>query len=61
MTSPRLLKDGIVLLDPIRAAGVKDVETLLKTDPAKLVEIAGVDADMVKREAVKALKKSKEK
>jgi hypothetical protein len=48
---------GIIML----AAGIKDVETLLKTDAAKLVEIAGVDPRVVKREAAKALKKSKEK
>lgn len=44
----------------LRAAGIKDVETLLKTDTAKLVEIAGFDAK-VKREAAKALKKSQKK
>jgi Helix-hairpin-helix domain len=44
----------------LRAAGIKDVETLLKTDTAKLVEIAGFDAK-VKREAAAALKRAKKK
>ena len=45
----------------LRAAGIKDVETLLKTDPARLVTIAGFDARAVKREATAALKKNKRK
>jgi predicted flap endonuclease-1-like 5' DNA nuclease len=44
----------------LRAAGIKDIETLLKTDTAKLVEIAGFDAN-IKRDATAALKKAKEK
>jgi hypothetical protein len=45
----------------LRAAGIKDIETFLQTDTAKLVEIAGLDAHVVKREAAAALKKNKEK
>ena len=41
----------------MRAAGIKDIETLLQTDTAKLVEIAGFDAHIIKHEAGKALKK----
>lgn len=41
----------------LRAAGIKDLETFLRTDTAKLVEIAGFDAHAAKREAEKALKK----
>jgi Helix-hairpin-helix domain len=42
----------------LRAAGIKDVETLLATDTAKLVDVAGFDA---KREAAAALKRAKKK
>lgn len=41
----------------MRSAGIKDIETLLQTDTAKLVEIAGFDAHIIKHEAGKALKK----
>jgi hypothetical protein len=41
----------------LRAAGIKDVETLLATDTAKLVEVAGFDA---KREAAAVKKSEKE-
>jgi predicted flap endonuclease-1-like 5' DNA nuclease len=44
----------------LRAAGIKDVETLLETDTSKLVEIAGFDANF-KREAAAALKRAKKK
>jgi hypothetical protein len=45
----------------LRAAGIKDAETLMKTDTAKLIEIAGGDAHVLKREAAAALKKAKRK
>jgi hypothetical protein len=45
----------------LRAAGIADIETLLRTDTAKLVEIAGFDAHEVKREAERALKKKPRK
>ncbi len=50
---------GPARAERLRAAGIKDVETLLQTDATKLVEIAGVDARVVKGEATKALKKAK--
>jgi hypothetical protein len=43
----------------LRAAGIKDIEAFLRTDTAKLVEIAGFDAHAAKREAEKTLKSKK--
>jgi hypothetical protein len=42
---------GKVTADRLRAAGIKDVETLARTEASKLVEIAGFDARVVKSEA----------
>ena len=46
---------GKVTADRLRAAGIKDVETLARTEASKLVEIAGLDARVVKAEAEAAL------
>lgn len=40
----------------LRAAGIPDVEAFLKTPDEKLVEIAGFDADVVKKQAEEAVK-----
>ncbi|SRR6266540_142835 len=50
---------GPVHARQLRAAGIADVESLLRTDTAKLVEIAGFDGDAVKREAAQTLRKKR--
>jgi hypothetical protein len=52
---------GPVRARQLRTAGIKDIETLLKTDMAKLVDILGTDANAVKRQAAAKLKKKKGK
>jgi predicted flap endonuclease-1-like 5' DNA nuclease len=42
--------------DKLRAAGIPDVETLLRTPGERLVEIAGFDAEGTRREAERVLK-----
>jgi predicted flap endonuclease-1-like 5' DNA nuclease len=44
--------------EKLRAAGIPDVETFLRTPGEKLVEVAGFDADVMRGEADKALKAS---
>jgi len=46
---------GPVRADRLRAAGIPDLEAFLRTDTAKLVELAGFDADVAKEEARKVL------
>jgi predicted flap endonuclease-1-like 5' DNA nuclease len=41
--------------EKLRAAGIPDLEAFLRTDSAKLVEIAGLDADVAKEDARKVI------
>jgi len=45
--------------EKLRAAGVPDLEAFLRTDSAKLAEIAGLDADVAKEDARRALEESR--
>ncbi|HVO08508.1 MAG TPA: DUF6519 domain-containing protein [Burkholderiaceae bacterium] len=47
---------GPAIAAKLRAAGIPDVETLLRTPGAKLVEIAGFDADVLRKEAASAVR-----
>jgi len=50
---------GPVTAGRLRAAGIDDIETLLRTPSSRLVEIAGFDADVVRREARDSLERAR--
>ncbi|PWV61192.1 helix-hairpin-helix domain-containing protein [Plasticicumulans acidivorans] len=45
---------GPVIAARLRAAGIADVDALLQTDTATLVRLAGLDAEVLRREAARA-------
>jgi hypothetical protein len=47
---------GPVIAAKLRAAGIPDVETFLRTPGEKLVEIAGFDAEVIKKEAERVVR-----
>jgi hypothetical protein len=50
---------GPVRAERLREAGIADVEALMRLPAARLIEIVGMDADVVRREAAEAIRRGR--